>query len=122
MNEISIGIAQAMGCKAQVHINRMYPVLVNSDRETQIVQSLARTILGENAVSSDQLPMLGAEDFAYYLQHKPGCFFFLGSGEDGRSNSMCHATNYDFNDNLIPIAVSFWIRLVEDRLNVRLFD
>ena len=67
------------------------------------------------------LPMLGAEDFAYYLQKRPGCFFFLGGGEEGRSNAMCHATNFDYNDNLLTIGIEFWIRLVEEKLNLHLF-
>ena len=117
--EIAAGTAAAMGCTAEVRIKRMYPVLINAPEPTALVQAVAREHLGD--VSTEMLPMLGAEDFAYYLQHRPGCFFFLGSGEAGRSNAVCHATNYDFNDNLIDIGVRFWLRLVEARLGVSLF-
>ena len=85
----------------------MYPVLINTPKQTEIVQKVATELWGTQAVSSDLLPMLGAEDFAYYLQKKPGCFFFLGGGEEGRNNAMCHATDYDYNDNLISLGVSF---------------
>jgi len=117
--EISAGTAAAMGCTAEVRIKRMYPVLINAPGPTALVESVARAHLGD--VSTEMLPMLGAEDFAYYLQHRPGCFFFLGGGEAGRSNAVCHATSYDYNDNLIDIGVRFWLRLVEARMGVSLF-
>ncbi|MFT5684951.1 MAG: metal-dependent amidase/aminoacylase/carboxypeptidase family protein, partial [Myxococcota bacterium] len=102
-----------------VAINRMYPVLVNAPGPTALVEQVGRDVLG--GVSDEMLPMLGAEDFAYYLQHRPGCFFFLGGGEPGRSNAICHATNYDYNDHLIDIGVRFWVRLIEARMGVVLF-
>ncbi len=116
--EIATGTALAMGCSAEVSIDRMYPVLVNAPGPTALVERIGREILG--GVSSEMLPMLGAEDFAYYLQRRPGCFFFLGGGEEGRSNAICHATDYDFNDNLIGVGVRFWMKLVEARLGVTL--
>ncbi|MDG1484024.1 MAG: amidohydrolase [Myxococcota bacterium] len=116
---VATGTATAMGCSAQVLINRMYPVLVNTPKETALVESVARAVFG--TVSDELLPMLGAEDFAFFLQHRPGCFFFLGGGESGRSNAICHATNYDYNDNLIDIGVRFWLKLIEARMDVALF-
>ena len=81
------------------------------------------------------LPIMGGEDFAYFLQHKPGCFFFLGAKEPAlqgwsrvssaagsRSNCMCHNTAFDFNDNVSPLAAVFFVRLVEERLGVSLYD
>ena len=65
---------------------------------------------------------MGAEDFAYFLQHRPGCFFFLGGKEAGRTNAMCHSTQYDYNDNILPIGISMWVRLVEDRFGVTLYS
>lgn len=61
------------------------------------------------------------QDFAYYLEKKGGCFFFLGTKEEGKTNALCHSADYEFNDNVIPRAVEFWIRLVEDRLGVSLY-
>jgi len=115
---VATGTATAMGCSAQVMINRMYPVLVNTPKETALVESVARAVFG--TVSDELLPMLGAEDFAFFLQQRPGCFFFLGGGEPGRSNAICHATNYDYNDHLIDIGVRFWIKLIEARMDVAL--
>merc|ERR1719367_1527129 len=80
--------------------------------------------------------MMGAEDFSFYLQNKPGCFFFLGtkepqlqglsaiSGFDARprSNCICHGTTFDFNDNALPRAVAMFIRIVEDRFGIDLYS
>jgi hippurate hydrolase len=55
------------------------------------------------------------------LEKKPGCFFFLGTQEEGRTNALNHSSDFEFNDSVIPSAVAFWVRLVEDRLNVSLF-
>lgn len=111
----------------------------------------AKGLGAEAAVSADELPMAGAEDFSYFLmpEHggRPGCFFFLGGQEEShaglaslppppdvavpgafaaaaaarRSNCICHGTSFDFNDNLIPPAAVLWVRLVERRLGVRLY-
>jgi hippurate hydrolase len=55
-------------------------------------------------------PVPGSEDFAYYLQHKPGCFLRLGNGEGG---AMLHHPKYDFNDAILPVGAAYWTRLVE---------
>mmetsp|Transcript_13838 Transcript_13838/g.27850 ORF Transcript_13838/g.27850 Transcript_13838/m.27850 type:complete len:124 (-) Transcript_13838:469-840(-) len=78
---------------------------------------------------------MGGEDFSYFLQKVPGCFFFFGGKESDlqgwsrvgtsggqRSNCMCHNTAFDFNDNMSPIAAVFWVRLVEERLGVKLYS
>ena len=121
IREVVSGVASAHGASGEVKFDRMYPALVNTPLETAHVERLGREFFGAENVSTDQMPMLGAEDFAYFLQHRPGCFFFLGTAETGRSNAPCHATNFDFNDSLISPAMAFWIRLVEDRLACRLY-
>ena len=73
-------------------------------------------------VTDGDLPIMGAEDFAYFLQHRPGCFFFLGGKEAGRTNAVCHSTQFDYNDNVLPIAIAMWIRLVEDRFGAALYS
>jgi hippurate hydrolase len=119
---IASNTANAFGASVDVDLQRNYPVVVNHEECTENVMRIGARVLGKDQVSSHDLPILGAEDFAYYLQHKPGCFFFLGGSEEGRSNSFCHSTDYDFNDNLISPAVQFWIRLIEDRLDLKLFE
>jgi amidohydrolase len=119
MQAVVAGTTAALGCTAELKVTRMYPVLVNAPAPTELVERVGRAVLGD--VSTDMLPMLGAEDFAYFLEQRPGCFFFLGGGEPGRSNAMCHATDFDYNDRLIGIGVRFWVKLVEARMGVALF-
>lgn len=111
----------AYGCECEVDVQSRYPVLVNSEAENDHVVRLAKRFFGPDKVGDRLLPMLAAEDFAYYLEKKPGCFFFLGTQEEGRTNALNHSSDFEFNDSVIPSAVAFWVRLVEDRLNVSLF-
>jgi len=99
-----------------------YPPLVNTPKETENVIRVASEVFGSENVSSEGLPMLGAEDFADFVKEKPGCYFFLGTTQEGKSNNICHSTQFDFNDNVIPVAIKIWIRLVEDRFGVKLFQ
>ena len=87
-------------------------------------------------VTPDDLPIMVGEDFAFYLQHKPGCFFFLGTKElqlqglstisgfeaQPRSNCICHGATFDFNDNALPRAIAMYIRIVEDRFGITLYS
>jgi amidohydrolase len=114
--------AAAFGARAECTFERMYPVLVNDAEATGHVLRVGRSVFGEANVSGADLPILASEDFAYYTRERPGCFFFLGGAEPGRTNAMCHATDYEFNDRLIDQGVAMWVRLVEDRLGVRLYD
>jgi len=114
---------KAFGAKATMNfLGTEYPPLINTPKETENVFRVAREVFGAENISSEDLPMLGAEDFASYLVEKPGCFFFLGTLQEGKRNNMCHSTQFDFNDNAIPHGVKFWIRLVEDRFGVKLFQ
>jgi amidohydrolase len=122
IGEIARQTAAAHGARAECRFERMYPVLVNHAAETEHVERVGRAIFGDDAVTAAELPMMTAEDFAYFTRERPGCYFFLGSGETGRDNAMCHATSFDFNDNLIAPGVTMWVRLVEDRLGVKLYD
>ncbi len=113
--------ASAFGAAAECSFERAYPVLVNHAEQTEAVRRVAGSVFGEDKVSDHELPMLGSEDFAYFTQARPGCYFFLGGAEPGRSNAMCHASDFDFNDKLIEHGIEMWIRLVEDRLGKRLY-
>ena len=121
VTDVATQTAAALGAKAEVHLEPMYPTLVNTAAETGHVTRAVESVLGEGTVSAEGLPMLGAEDFSYFLRERPGCYFFLGTGEEGRTNSMCHATDFDFNDNLLVPAMSIWVRLCEARLGGALY-
>ena len=82
-----------------------------------------REIVGPAAVEANVEPTMGAEDFAFMLQHKPGCYVFLGNGEGGHRDQghglgpcNLHNPSYDFNDALLPIGATYWVRLAESWL------
>ena len=138
-HEIVTGVCAAFGARGKfVPEENTYPVLSNHPAQTEIVERLAKK--HGIATTDSGLPMLGAEDFSYFLmpEHggKPGCFFFLGSKEPSltnwatyggptdaaRTNCGCHNTQFDYNDNLLPMGAVFWVRLVEDRLGTSLYS
>ncbi|MFD1559688.1 M20 aminoacylase family protein [Paraburkholderia silviterrae] len=102
--------AQAYGASAEIDYIRGYPVLVNSEAETEFARRVAEELVGPERVVAPFPPIAGSEDFAYYLQQRPGCFVRLGNGE-GRP--MLHNARYDFNDENLTIGAAFWTRLVE---------
>lgn len=122
MAEIAHSIAQAYGCVAEFCFERNYPPTINHAAQALIVQAAAAAVLGSANVQTQE-PTMGAEDFAYMLQAKPGCYFFLGNGDgDHRSSGhgmgpcMLHNPSYDFNDKLLPIGIQIWAALVQTEL------
>lgn len=87
-----------------------YPVVINSEAETRFALQVARELVGDEHAVDQFGPIAGSEDFAYYLQEKPGCFLRLGNGE---SAPMLHNASYDFNDANLTIGAAYWTRLVE---------
>ncbi|MGY8907076.1 MAG: M20/M25/M40 family metallo-hydrolase, partial [Pseudomonadales bacterium] len=90
--------------------------------QAQYMREVAEDLLGQNQVV-DFTPTMGSEDFSFFLQEKPGCYFALGNGDGdhrdllhGMGPCTLHNPSYDFNDALIPIGASLWVRLVEARL------
>lgn len=136
MRTIVTSICEAFGATAEFTIRPSYAVVENHPEQAEVVKQLGKRLLGEDRVSKGDLPILGAEDFSYFMHKAPGAFFLMGGKETAvqglaaygdaksveRSNCMCHNTAFDFNDNLIPFAVCFWIRLLEDRLGLALYS
>ena len=110
-----------MECRAEVNIHRGFPQVVNHSKETQHVKRLATKWFGPQHVSEDDLPLTASEDFAYYLQERPGCFFALGTWKPNQKKKTLHASDYDFNDDMVATGGYFWVRLIEDRLGVEIF-
>jgi hippurate hydrolase len=98
------------GGEVQIDYERGYPVVVNSPAETEFARQVAQELVGVNQVIAPFGPVTGSEDFAYYLERKPGCFLRLGNGE---SCAMLHNAHYDFNDENLTIGAAYWSRLVE---------
>ncbi len=102
--------------------DELYPPVINHEKETQHVIRVAETYLGKHLVSSENLPLTASEDFSYFLEHRPGCFFMLGIKKPSETvTKTLHTSTYNFNDDMIPYAGYFYARLVEDRLGVKLF-
>jgi amidohydrolase len=112
VTEVVEGTAKLYGATATVTYHHGYPVVVNHARETAFAADVAREIAGGNKVNADVAPLMGAEDFAYMLQERPGAFIFVGNGD----SAGLHHPAYDFNDEVIPLGTSYWVRLAETAL------
>ncbi len=106
------GIASAFGAQISVRFDHRYPPTINSALETEVCRGVARQLLGADRVRDDELPSMGAEDFAYMLREKPGCYVWLGNGP-GAGGCTLHNPHYDFNDEILPLGVSYWVSLAE---------
>ncbi|MBU9268518.1 M20 aminoacylase family protein [Burkholderia gladioli] len=116
ITEIAEAQAASYGAKATVDYVDGYPVVVNSDEETDFAAQVAKELVGEANVVEQTDPLMGSEDFAYMLQQRPGSFVRLGNGV-GEDGCMVHNPHYDFNDHNLPIGAAFWTRLVERYLS-----
>ena len=101
--------AAAFGAKATLKYRRNYPVLVNHERQTEFAASVAKDIAGEGRVDTELPPMMGAEDFSFMLNERPGAFIWVGNGD----SAGLHHPKYNFNDEAIPFGTSYWVKLVE---------
>ena len=116
ITKIAESVAEAHECTAVVDIKDKYPAVINHKEQADHVIRLAKKHLGEDNFSQDELPLSAGEDFAYFLQEIPGCFYALGTMKEGQQLRTLHASNYDYNDDLIATGAYFYIRIVEDRL------
>jgi len=104
--------AAAYGAKATLTYRRGYPVLVNHEHQTGFAASVAGQIAGEDKVDTTLPPMMGAEDFSFMLNARPGAFIWIGNG----ASAGLHHPAYNFNDDAIPFGTSYWVKLVETAL------
>lgn len=111
MRRICDGVAAAFGVRTELDYRRGYPPTVNAPAQTALCREVAASVVGEANVRGDLRPSMGAEDFSYMLQAKPGCYLWLGNGL-GEGGRMLHGPRYDFNDDILPIGASYWARLV----------
>jgi hippurate hydrolase len=109
---ICSGIAAAYGATINVHYDANYPVTFNHPEETVIAGDVAAVIAGGNQVHREIQPVMGGEDFSYMLEARPGAFIFIGNGD----TANLHHPAYDFNDEVIPHGMSYWVRLAETTL------
>ncbi|HZW13864.1 MAG TPA: M20 aminoacylase family protein [Noviherbaspirillum sp.] len=123
MRAIAEHTCAAFDSKVDFSFKRNYPPLVNHAKEAAFAVEVMKSIVGEANVNANIEPTMGAEDFAFMLQEKPGCYVFIGNGEGmhretGHGLGPCnlHNPSYDFNDELLPIGATYWVRLVESYL------
>ena len=112
IRRIAEGVAASQGAKVRIRYERRYPPTVNTEKETEIAAGAASEVAGAANVIRDYTPSMGAEDFAFMLQAKPGCYVLIGNGE----SASLHNPRYDFNDEVLPLGASYWARLVEREL------
>jgi len=120
LRTLAVQIALAHECQAEIFFRRASPPVVNHAKEAQFAAQVMREIVGPEMVN-DQFPgVMAAEDFAHMLMAKPGCYAFIGNGEghhrlEGHGEGACvvHNTSYDFNDAIIPVGASYFVRLTE---------
>jgi len=119
MRDVAQHTAAAFGVTCEFEFRRNYPPTINSAPEADFARKVMASLVGEAHVGAQE-PTMGAEDFAYMLMAKPGCYVFLGNGDGdhrslghGGGPCMLHNPSYDFNDRLIPLGASYWVRLAE---------
>jgi hippurate hydrolase len=111
VREIVGGVAQMTGARIDLEYERGYPVVVNHASQTEVATQVAKEIAGAANVRECP-PLMGAEDFAYMLEQRPGAFIFCGNG----NSAGLHHPAYNFNDEAIVYGTSYWIKLVENTL------
>jgi hippurate hydrolase len=113
IQEISQAQAAVHGATATVDYQRRYPVLNNDPAQTAFCKQVLRDWLGGDGVLDDTEPATGSEDFAFFLEKVPGCYVFIGNGQGSDGGCMVHNPGYDFNDRVLPVGASYWVRLTE---------
>ncbi len=119
MQEVATNLCAAFGLQCEFHFRRNYPPTINSAAEAAFARKVMVDIVGADNVT-EQDPTMGAEDFSFMLQAKPGAYCFIANGDGahremghGGGPCMLHNPSYDFNDDLIPLGATYWVRLAE---------
>jgi hippurate hydrolase len=123
MKEVAENLCAAFDAGCEFEFTRNYPPTINHPVETEFVRGVMADVVGAENVQEFE-PTMGAEDFSYFLLEKPGCYFLIGNGDGshrigghGMGPCMLHNPSYDFNDDLIPLGATLWVRLAEQWLS-----
>lgn len=110
------GVAAAHGVQIDLSWKGgYYPATVNTPAEAAICRTAAESVVGAGAVQWAPPPSMGAEDFSFFLQHRPGCYVWLGNGST-EGGCLLHNPAYDFNDDVLVVGATYWVRLAETLL------
>ncbi len=112
IHEICAGLAATYGAEIDLDYDANYPVTFNHAEETAFAGDVAASVAGEAQVIRAMPPVMGGEDFSYMLEARPGAFIFIGNGE----SAGLHHPAYDFNDEVIPHGISYWVKIAESAL------
>ena len=112
LGEVVQSIAAAFGASATLSYRRLYPATINSEREANFAADVAEQLVGPERVVRNMEPSMGAEDFSFMLQARPGAYFRLGQG-GAESGCFLHNTRYDFNDAVIPLGSAMFAAIAE---------
>jgi len=110
LRRLCAGIAAAHDCEVAVRYERRYPALVNSEAPSRMAREVLESLVGADNVQWGCEPTMGGEDFAFMLEARPGCYVFIGNGP-GDGGCMLHNPHYDFNDDILALGASWWVRL-----------
>lgn len=120
LSELCSAVALGFGATATVHYERLYPATLNSVAEAGFAAGVAETLVGPDRVVRDMVPSMGAEDFSFMLQAKPGAYLRIGQGEEnGVGSCFLHNNRYDFNDEILPLGAALHAGLVEQAMPLR---
>ena len=115
MKQIATEICSAWGATCEFNYERRYPPVINSEQEANLAGDVACDIAGAGNVYLNPEPSMSSEDFAYMLQEKPGAYIWIGNG-DGEGSCMVHNPGYDFNDEILPLGATWWVKMAEKSL------
>jgi hippurate hydrolase len=117
LSELCSAVALGFGATASVRYERIYPATINSVDETRFAVGVAEALVGADRVERNMEPSMGAEDFSFMLQVKPGAYMRIGQGaENGVGSCFLHNTRYDFNDDILPLGAALHAGLVEQSM------
>ncbi len=118
MGDITRSLGDALRCTTEFRFDRRYPPTINHPAETAFCTEVLQALVGEENLQTGVRPSMGAEDFAFMLQARPGCYVWIGNGNGGHRDAghglgpcTLHNGSYDFNDALIPLGAAYWVML-----------
>jgi hippurate hydrolase len=118
VREVVDGVCRAYGASATLDFVNEFPPVMNGVAHTDLAATVAAELVGSARVDASAPPVLGSEDFAYMLERVPGCYVLIGNGAaNGSGGCGIHNPGYDFNDAILPLGASYWVRLAETFLS-----
>jgi hippurate hydrolase len=107
------GLASAYGAQIEVTFFQYYPATINTPAETALCEAVIGETFGQERLHSGIAPNMTSEDFGFMLEERPGAYALIGNAPDGHASSALHHPNYDFNDDIIPAGVRYWVALAQ---------